>query len=816
MNVVRYDTLGVFVGPPTPSGNVPSGDIKQMTRVQSSNYSIELQRDLIVSLGSAFGNDGNVQTPFATVNFDYFVTNGENEKNLGFVVDGSHGAFTNLNSGERSYFLLVNKDEPMTLAIGNGLVTKYGISARVNDFMRANVEIRGFNIQLDQGTSGNYLPDVNRNGVPFNQYTYQLPPLQTETRDRLAGIIEDNLYIGPRQIVMRFPSGAAFGTPLSGNNKSHVQSFSFNIGLDRNELIQIGERYPFKRCLSLPTELTLSTEVLLNKYEADNMQNYFCYGGTDIEIDILSDSCTTTDDFWENEEGTVKLKYLFKGMKLRSFSSEDAIGNNKQVSISWSVPIGNLLDVGRNLFISGDWGRYAFPIDEIFSLVGEPSITGQGLSPFSKEIRYKRTKLDVKSPDSFTKFTSDLQTSLEDPTYYVYYQGSSGAVSGSGFGGELVESTFPYNSDSVSTIISSLPQSGVGQKFSTFYPKYAIGYPGYYEKQSGKYSFYVKGEGFHTEPLYIDFASLPDWLNVEAEYPSFQIDPYKPYYFNSLNLNIGAVDVPTGYAFDIEMINRNSTMKKIVKIGIETPYSFHISLPPSYLRKTSLFLQPYNETTVTKNSDNYLISLENSSYRSGTFTAITGLDQTITYRHKELNGKSYLSFDSGAMLRYTGGFMHDFRQFTMYVVYRPSGNCATDAQLLHFYQTNTGVLGYRNEAFLKRKGNSQDLEFYYVNPTGATGYYTGAHLQVTSTWDSNRWNLATIIFDGATASGYRSGALVGTASFGIPASGSFSHIDVGSGFHGDIGEIIVQPYKAHPIDKIRIEGLLNYKFGFTQ
>lgn len=817
MATIRYDTLGVFVGPDIVSGNLSSGDITQLSRVQATNYSIEIQRENVMGLGTAFANDNVREAPFVNLTVDYLVTNGKNEKTLGFVVDGLHGSMLNLNSGERDFFLLVNKEEPMVLGIGNGMLARYSVSAAVNDFVKAQAEIRGFNIQLDQGTSGNVIPRVDLDGLP-SEYTYQLPPVVDDAREREVGYVGDNIYVSARDLDIRFPNNSAFGVILSGNDRSHLQSFNLSLGVNRSEITRLGDKYPFKRCLQLPMELTLSADLLLEKFVADNIRNYFCQDSHDIDIDIKDSRCTTFNEFWEEQDDTTRLKYMLRGMKLKSFSSADSIGDRKNVRLEWSVPVGNLLDLNRNLFFSGNFGRYLFPLDQSQEVSGE-NVTGQNLRAVVREVSYRRTKVDVRHPDFNVEFSGDYSITPEDPEYSVFYQGSSGIVSGSGqFGSGLTESTYAWNSDSYNTVYDGLPTESVAKKFGTFYPKYAVGYPSLFDTPSGQYTFVTKGVGFNTEPVEISFAGLPTWVEASVEHPRFSIDPYKPYYFNTFNLHVNAVDIPTGQAFEFQMIARNSKFKKVYTMQGETPYSFHISLPQSIKKKTSLFLEPYDETTVDRTGDNLINSIENDTFRSDTFTSYSGSGSLPVYAYNQLNDKSYIHLESGAYLSTIGPWLQDFRNFTFFAVYKPEGSSESNASLLRFYHTGqSGILSNTsNEAFFGRNGSSQDLEFWYKNPAGTSGL-SGAKsnvLTVTSTWDTNGWNLATITYDGVTASGRRNGTLVATQNLTISNSGYFSNVEIGAlGYQGDVAELILLPYKLTPTEVTHVEAYLRYKWG---
>ncbi len=812
MATVRYDTLGVFVGPDNVSGNLASGDIKQLSRVQSTNYSIEIQRENTLGLGTAIGNDNVRDAPFVNLNLEYLVTNGQNEKNIGFTVDGIHGSLLNMNSGERDYFLLINKpEEPMVLSIGNGMLTRYSVNAQLNSFLKATVDIKGFNIKVDDGTSGNLIPSVNGVGLA-SPYTYELPPLSTSVVDRAAGAIDNNIYVGQGQLDIQFPNNAAFATVLSGQDKSYMQGFNFSIGMDRVELTKLGQKYPFKRGLQLPLTLTVSANLLLNNFVADNIANYLCQNDYDLEVGIRSHKCVNQDVFWEDSDVT-KLKYIFRGLKLKNFSSSDSIGERKAVNLEWSVPIGNILDINRNLFISGDFGSYAFPIDSFRYVTGETGNSGQYLQAFEKEVIYHRVKRDISLHEFSLELKGDFDYTTGESNGLYYFQGNTGVLGASGkFNTDIVKEDYAWNSDSYSTVYNGLPLSGYSQKFSTIYPAYPIGIPDQFDLTSGTYPFYFKNEGFQTEPIQVSFANLPTYIEASIEYPTFTIDPYTPFFLNTFSLSVLPWDVPTGQAFDFQMVARNSKFKKVYTVHGLTPYSFNITLPSYYRPKTSLWLQPYKETSFTYDSNYFISQGRSDSLKTGIFNAVSGSGLNPIYSYKQKNDKSYITFDSGNLLRNTGVVVEDLRNFTFFSVSRPSGS-PTGASILRMYNTNDG-LNSAAEAYFGKNGDN--MSFHYVNPTGVSGL-SGTSTTVFDIPDgfaSSQWNLNTFSFDGNRISGRLNGTGVSTSTITINNSGIFDTVEVGGGdYHGDIAEVILFPYHLLPNEISDVENYLKYKWA---
>ncbi len=259
------------------------------------------------------------------------------------------------------------------------------------------------------------------------------------------------------------------------------------------------------------------------------------------------------------------------------------------------------------------------------------------------------------------------------------------------------------------------------------------------------------------------------------------------------------------------MIAKNSKFKKIYNFEGRTPYSFPITIPSYYKSKLSLWLDPYNETKVVRDSNNYVSEIDSSSIRADVFSSVTGSGLNPFYTYKNLNSKSYLSFSSGEYLSYSGisgaRLVQDFRNFTFFAVYKPT-NSVHDCNLLKFYNSDTGVANGLIQASFGRDGSTNNLAFNYTNQTGALPTFSLAN-----SFDTN-WNIGTIIYDGAIVSGRKNTNPVGSQAMVIDNSGWFDRIEVGSNnYHGSIAEILLFPYKLQSNEIVEVEAYLKYKWS---
>ena len=102
-NRVIYQSEALYVGPTPSTGANPAGAtdfdarVKQLHRVQTANYSFNIERTDVNQFGELAAIDRvSLDTPTVTLDFSYLVANLQNERSLGFVVDGSNTCIKNL------------------------------------------------------------------------------------------------------------------------------------------------------------------------------------------------------------------------------------------------------------------------------------------------------------------------------------------------------------------------------------------------------------------------------------------------------------------------------------------------------------------------------------------------------------------------------------------------------------------------------------------------------------------------------------------------------------------------------------------------
>ncbi|MAR66810.1 MAG: hypothetical protein CL833_06110 [Crocinitomicaceae bacterium] len=179
-----------------PSGSIYRSLIEPINRVQTINFDFNINRQDINEFGRLARIDSIVmESPTVNVSFDYYLTDGQNERKMGFNVPTSNGdggfrpssadywtgdlalsgysALSGLidDTIGNNYFILVGKEgkdlegEAITsyvsdstnfdvISIGNGFISDYSVSASVGAVPTASVTVEAFNIKTDNNASG--------------------------------------------------------------------------------------------------------------------------------------------------------------------------------------------------------------------------------------------------------------------------------------------------------------------------------------------------------------------------------------------------------------------------------------------------------------------------------------------------------------------------------------------------------------------------------------------------------------------------------------------------------------------------------------
>ena len=335
-------------------------DIKQLSRVQSFDEDFTRNFTDVNQFGNLAAIDRiEVENPDVTASFSYFLTNGQNEDNLGLNIYGTGTPKENLRScisglltketDEKNYYLLIVDEgndaagyvgaRSGVIGVGNGFLTSYSVNAAVGEIPSADVEIEGLNIRVYGNISGtNVVPAINPvDGANLDNTFFRLPYAQTITGANIPTALQ------PGDITFTIPTSGVLGF---NEVDLKVQDFTLSFDLARTPLQKLGNRFAFSREIDFPVTATLEVNAEVGDLSDGNLADILC-GETEKEfvISMKEPGCGTS-------KGTA-LAYVFKGAKLVSQSFSSAIGDNATMTASYEVQLGGAQDTEKGIFISG-------------------------------------------------------------------------------------------------------------------------------------------------------------------------------------------------------------------------------------------------------------------------------------------------------------------------------------------------------------------------------------------------------------------------------------------------------------------------------
>jgi len=364
-NRVIYQSEALYVSKNINS--TESGDHAQLERVQSANYNFSISRQDINQYGQLARIDSIVlEPPTVGLDFTYYLTDGFNERALGFYVQtgvGTQGNFpsghmTN-QSGQNFFITTVNEGVDAigvtgigsTIGIGNAFLTNYALELAVGSLPTVSVSMEASNMNSDKtfGTTAGAItgvenPAVNpTDGIKIGG-NVALKPANTGVSTISA--------LRPGDITIDITSFDGTGISDLGPDSEalHIQSASLAIPLSRTPLQRLGSKFAYARAVDFPVTATLSVSAILNEVVATNL------------ADVLNDE--------QRRDITLTLKgpngasnrmvWTLKGCKLDSESFSSSIGSNKSVELAFSTQIGGPNDIANGIFVSGANGIVPF------------------------------------------------------------------------------------------------------------------------------------------------------------------------------------------------------------------------------------------------------------------------------------------------------------------------------------------------------------------------------------------------------------------------------------------------------------------------
>ena len=389
---------------PVSTGSLASGIslLKKMDRIQNCNFNFSINRQDINEFGKLARLDSIVmESPTVSLDFSYYVTDGFNERLLGFNsyssndnntienVQAISGLLNDL-QGNNYYILTVDEGEDVVLgtlspsssivAIGNGFISEYSFEASVGSIPTANITVEAFNIKSDANATvttvttgsapatssvgadiisitGNS-PAIDLSSSPANKFTSIGTAYKLDYSRAFSGAISAGAGVNftgfttgasnvtalrPGDLVLTLPTSDGIAD-INGNGQAHIQSFSFTLPLSRTVLQRLGNTFGFARAINVPINMDVTINGIVSELESLNLFDKLNSPTAQTLVISLKDSSQAQ-----------KIVYTIKGAIFQGESYSESLGDNQTVDLTYSVQIGGANDVNNGLFISGSY-----------------------------------------------------------------------------------------------------------------------------------------------------------------------------------------------------------------------------------------------------------------------------------------------------------------------------------------------------------------------------------------------------------------------------------------------------------------------------
>jgi hypothetical protein len=365
-----YTSLNAATG--TMSGANDILQIHRLTSIGGPEWTYERAPISVIGKLAPITRD-TTDSPTVTVPFSYYVTDFENEKNLGFDIQTNAvevGALSGIltksyGKDEKNYFILVSPEgvdavtrsgaatSDYVLGIGNGLITNYSIEASVGDYPTASVTVEGLNLRGQFGKTAlngtvvaNWLSTPAINPADGTQITgdasnFKLPSGSIGNSNKPFVLKPGDVTVDLQ--TSNYASGLFADTTTTSFN---VQSFNVSFDLARDPIQSLGSRYARSRELTFPIDINFTVEALAGDLKAANLRDFVCSTPSQTAvITMRKPDCNNT--------GAIQTRITLKGLTLQSEAFSVDVDANQSVSLTWLGSIGAPDDLVNNIFLSG-------------------------------------------------------------------------------------------------------------------------------------------------------------------------------------------------------------------------------------------------------------------------------------------------------------------------------------------------------------------------------------------------------------------------------------------------------------------------------
>lgn len=346
-------SMALFVGPTPATGAHASGSIKQIYRLRSlTNEWSDTKQDIETYGTTAPIGRERVSPPEVSFDFSYFISDFENEANLGFVADGVTsclGSILDESKDEKNYFVLVTPEGvdavgssgatygAKVLGFGNSFISSYSVEGAVGGFPTASIKCSALNRRAyGAGGVAQEIPALDSDGNKITGTPFTIPTATNGSTSKAK-------VIKPGDISVDISNAGSLFNTVTG---VCVQSFNLSFDLNRENIECLGSKVPKSKKAKFPINVQFSVDVLANEIIDYNLVDFLCDTGSyNASVTLRNPNCAGT--------GSIASKFILKNLSLEGESWNTSVGSSETKTIRWVGQVGSSNDTGNGVFMSG-------------------------------------------------------------------------------------------------------------------------------------------------------------------------------------------------------------------------------------------------------------------------------------------------------------------------------------------------------------------------------------------------------------------------------------------------------------------------------
>lgn len=337
------------------TGDAMSG--AYMSAVQNISVGFSQQRQKSKQIGSqALAVNDLTRMPDVDLSISYYYTPAMFNENLLGLTDANPSydgtGFFNGYTNEDQNFYIVNHEnqgsdmvsngvshisdfttssEAEVVSIGNAFLTNYSLGFSIGSLPVVSTSYKCSNITVEKGDfTGVENPAINlRFGNNDNVGYVNLEDAKVSGFDYYSSLNRFQPPLcSPTDVNVTLQNLQIGGVPISGD--AHLQSFSFDIPINRVDLFGLGSDYPYGRKVQYPITSSVNLEFLVSGFATGEIASLISSeSGYNFDIQVM--------DTGEEYQNT----FSFEDLKLESSSYQMGVNGQMTYSLGFSFEITN-------------------------------------------------------------------------------------------------------------------------------------------------------------------------------------------------------------------------------------------------------------------------------------------------------------------------------------------------------------------------------------------------------------------------------------------------------------------------------------------